>query len=436
MNGRHTVLLLFLGLGIAALPCPAEDWQQWRGPDGTGVAANATPPTSWSEKENVRWKTKLKGLGHSTPIVSGNRIFITEAIPIGEKLKPKYSGAPGAHDNLPISQRHQFALVCYSLDDGKQLWSKPLHEALPHEGGHYTASLASASPVTDGKHVIAHFGSFGTYCLTHDGKLVWSKSFGPMQTKHGHGEGSSPVLHGDTVVINWDHEGKSFIVALDVASGDQRWKIDRDEVTSWASPLVLIHDGKPQVIVCGTTRVRAYGLKTGDVIWECGGLSANVVATPVAADGMVYVGSSYEIRSMMAIKLAGAKGDITGSKNVVWSRRVRTPYVPSPILYGESLYFLRHYQGILTRVEAKTGEEKTGPFRLGALRDIYASPVGAADRIYFTDLDGVTQVVSHGEIARTISVNRLDDSFSASAAIAGSKLLLRGRKFLYCLEER
>jgi outer membrane protein assembly factor BamB len=195
----------------------------------------------------------------------------------------------------------------------------------------------------------------------------------------------------------------------------------------------VTHQGRHQVIVCGTKRVRAYDLNDGKVIWQCGGLSANVVATPLAADGMVYVGSSYEIRSMFAIQLDGAAGDITGSKNVVWSRRDRTPYVPSPILYGDSLYFLRHYQGILTRVNARTGEEGAGPLRLGALRNVYSSPVGAANRIYVTDLEGTTQVISHGEIPRTLAVNSLDDSFSASAAIVGDEILLRGNRFLYCI---
>lgn len=425
---------------VAILLCPfaraADEWFQWRGPAGTGVADRATPPVTWSESENLRWKAPIPGLGHSSPIVADGKVFVTTAIPVGEKLKPTYSKAPGAHDNSPITQRHQFTLLCYDLAKGQLLWRRDLHEALPHEGGHFTTSLASASPVTNGDVVLAHFGSYGTYCVTVEGKLVWSKALGTMQTKHGHGEGSSPVLHNDTCVINWDHEGRSFIVALDIRTGEQRWKVERDEVTSWASPLVMKHQGQLQVIVCGTTRVRAYELQTGKVIWECGGLSANVVATPLGADGMVYVGSSYDTRSMMAIKLDGAAGDITDSPNVIWTRRLRTPYVPSPILYGNALYFLRHYQGILTRVDAKSGEEPTGPFRLGALRDIYASPVGAAKRIYVTDLDGVTQVIAHGEIPRTLAVNRLEDSFSASAAIVGSKLILRGNDFLYCLEEQ
>lgn len=413
---------------------PPNNWPSWRGPQGTGVVDGADPPVEWSETKNVKWKAKLPGLGHSSPVVWGDHVYLTTAVPIGDRLKPTYSKAPGAHDNLPITSRQQFVVLCVSLADGSVLWKKAVKEVLPHEGGHFTSSHASASPVTDGKVVIAHFGSHGTYCFSKDGELLWEKQLGRMDTKHGHGEGSSPTLHGDTVVVNWDHEGSSFIIALDAKSGDERWRVKRDEVTSWTSPIVVEYGGRTQVIVGGTTRVRGYDINDGKFIWECGGLSGNVVATPIAYDGMLFVGSSYEIRSMLAIKLDGAEGDITGTKQVVWIRRTGTPYVPSPILYGESLYFLRHYQGILTKVVAKSGVEETGPFRL-RLRDIYASPVGAGKRIYITDLDGVTQVITHGKITRPLALNRLDDSFSATPAIVGNKLLLRGKRHLYCLEQ-
>ncbi|MFP6691482.1 MAG: PQQ-binding-like beta-propeller repeat protein, partial [Pirellulales bacterium] len=252
-------------------------------------------------------------------------------------------------------------------------------------------------------------------------------------TKHGHGEGSSPALYGDTLIVNWDHEGQSFVVALDKRNGRQLWRLDRKEVTSWATPIVVEHNGRPQVVVCGTDRVRGYDLETGKIIWQCGGMSANIVATPVSADGVVFVGSSYEKRAMLAINLDGAKGDITGTDKVLWSRFRGTPYVPSPLLYGNALYFLTHYQGILSRVNAKTGEDRPGAFRLGAIRNVYASPVAAADRIYITDLDGTTAVLSHGDIPRLLSINRLNDSFSASAAIVGEELFLRGKKHLYCI---
>ena len=266
-------------------------------------------------------------------------------------------------------------------------------------------------------------------------KLLFSGVLGRMRTKHGHGEGSSPVLHGDVLVVNWDHEGPSFLAAFDKRDGRELWRVARREVTSWATPIVIEHDGRPQLIVSGTAAVRGYDLATGKVIWECGGLSHNIVASPVAAGGMVFAGSSYEKQAMIAIRLDGARGDITGTDRVAWTRRLRTPYVPSPLLYGDSLYYLRHYQGILSRIDAKTGEERVAPQRLDAIYDVYASPVAAAGRVYITDRRGMTMVLSHDDDAepRVLARNRLDDSFSASAALVGRELFLRGERYLYCL---
>lgn len=423
------------GPGTAADPQDEAGrfWPQWRGPLGTGVAPYADPPIRWSESENVRWKTALPGKGHSSPIVWRDRIFITTAVPSGPALKPIFARAPGTHDNAPVTHRQQLAVLALHRRDGRILWRRTVHEALPREGAHYTASFASNSPVTDGEHLFVHFGSHGLYAFDLDGSLKWQADLGEMQPLHGHGEGSSPALHGDTLVVNWDHEGQSYLVAFDKRTGKQRWKAERDEVTSWATPIVVDQGGKQQVIVSGTRRIRAYDLATGKVIWECGGLSANIVASPVAADGMVFAGSSYEKQALLAIRLEGAKGDITGSDRVAWARARGTPYVPSPLLYDGALYFLRHYQGILTRVKARTGVDAPGALRLPGMRDVYASPVAAAGRVYVTDRDGNTVVLSGGDRPEMLALNRLDDSFSASAAAVGRDLFLRGERHLYRL---
>lgn len=429
---------LCLYLLVPAIAWSTEsNWPSWRGPLSTGVAPQGDPPKQWSEDKNVRWKTALPGSGHSSPIVWGDRVFLTTAIPFGPRLEPKPDTAPGAHDNSSVTQRHRFVALAINRRNGRVVWQKTLHESLPHEGGHFTGTLASASPVTDGKHLFAYFGSHGLYCLDFQGELKWKRSFGRMQTKHAHGEGSSPALFGRTLIVNWDHESQSFVEAINTESGKTRWKKKRDEVTSWATPIIVQSNGKTQVIISGTGRVRSYDIDSGDVIWECGGLPANIVASPVANKEMVFAGSSYVKRGMLAIRLSKARGDITGSKHVAWTKVNRTPYVPSPLLYGKSLYYLRHYQGILTRITAKSGEEKLGPFRLGQLRDIYASPVGAANRVYITGRSGATLVISHNDDGppTVISQNRLNDSFSASAAIAGRELFLRGEKYLYCIAE-
>ena len=411
-------------------------WPAWRGPLGTGVAPNADPPIQWSESQNIRWKTELPGSGHSTPVVWKDHVFITAAIPFGNAVAPKRDTAPGAHDNLPVTSHHRFMVLGISRRDGKIVWKQAVREQLPHEGGHYSGSLASNSPVTDGEHLFAFFGSRGLYGFDLDGRLLWTKNVGRMQTKHAHGEGSSPVLYRDSLIVNWDHEGQSFVMAFDKRTGRERWKIERDEVTSWATPIVIEHAGTPQLIVSGTRRVRGYDPANGRVIWECGGLSANVVASPVAGGGMVFAASSYDTRALLAIRLEGARGDITGTDQVLWRRTRGTPYIPSPLLYGSSLYFLRHYQGVLSRVDTRTGEDLAGPFRLDGIRNVYASPVGAAGRVYITDRNGTTLVISHGSSPKFLAQNRLDDSFSASPALAERDLLLRGQRYLYCIAKK
>lgn len=415
---------------------PERQWGQWRGPRATGAAhPAAAPPVRWDEANNVRWKTPLPGRGHSSPVVWGDHIFLTAAVPVGEAFAPIHDNAPGSHDNLPVTHKHGFQVIAVNRHSGKILWQQEVRQAIPHEGAHRSASLASPSPMTDGRRVYASFGSQGLYCLDLKGKRLWSKQLGTMNTKHAHGEGATPVLHDDTLVVNWDHEGESFVVALAAEDGAERWRRRRDEVTSWASPIVVEHEGQRQVIISGTSRVRAYDLASGDVIWECGGLSANVVASPVASDGVVIAASSYDTRAILAIKLDGARGDITGSKQVLWSRRRSTPYVPSPLLYGDSVYYLSHYQGVLSRVEFKTGKEPLGPFRLGGIRNIYASPVAAADRVYVTDREGLTMVIAHSDEPQLLSANRLNDTFNASAAIVDDAMYLRGERYLYALAE-
>jgi outer membrane protein assembly factor BamB len=239
------------------------------------------------------------------------------------------------------------------------------------------------------------------------------------------------------LIVCWDHEGDSALYAFDKRSGQQRWKVARDEKTSWSTPLVVEHEGKPQIIVSATKRVRGYDLATGTKLWECAGLTDNVVSSPVYGHGLVFAGNSYYQQSMLAIRLAGARGDITGTDRVAWKLNRSTPYVSSPLLYGDTLYFLRHNQNILSRLEPLTGKPRGEPIRLDGIRDfIFASPVGAAGRIYVTARDGVTVVLRHDRNNAPLAINRLDDAFSASPALADKELYLRGERFLYCIAEQ
>jgi outer membrane protein assembly factor BamB len=439
-------LLAALLLASAAVPAPAQDappapldparqWPAWRGPLGTGVAPHGDPPITWSEDAHVRWKAPLPGKGHSTPVVWGERVLVTTAVPFGDTVPEVPDPAPGAHDNAPITQPQRFEVLCLDRKTGTQLWRRALHEELPHERAHNTGSFASSSPVTDGEYVFAFFGSRGLYCLDMEGWVLWEKQLGHMHTKHGHGEGAGPALFGDTLIVNWDHEGQSFLAAFERATGEERWRKERDEVTSWSTPIVVVHDGAPQIVVSGTQRVRGYALEDGALLWECGGLSHNVVASPVSAGGMVFAGSSYEKQSLVAIRLDGAKGDLSSTENLAWMRRRATPYVPSPLLYDGWLYFLHHYQGFLARVEAETGAEPEKARRLTGLDDVYASPAAAAGRIYLPDRSGVTAVLSHQARPEILALNELADSFSASPVIVGKELFLRGEHYLYCIAD-
>ena len=375
------------------------------------------------------WCPEASGLPSHTP----------QLCPLGltgrEKVEATPDPDPGAHDNLGVTHRHRFLALAYDRKNGDLLWKQTLAEELPHEGGHHTGSLASNSPVTDGKRLFACLGSRGLYCLDFSGKLLWKVRLGKMSTKHNHGEGASPAIHGKTLIVNWDHQGQSKVVAFDTASGKQRWSAKRDEVTSWSSPIVIEYQKRAIAVISGTRFLRGYDLETGKVLWQCAGLSNNIVATPVYEDGMVFAGSSYDTRIMMGVKLKGASGDLTGSEHVAWKTRQRTPYVPSPLLFKGGLYFLRHYQGILTRLDSRSGNETTGPFRLGGVADIYSSPVAAANRIYITDRQGATLVISGDANPKFLGRNVLDDSFSASAAIVGRELFLRGSRKLYCIAE-
>ena len=374
----------------------------------------------------------MPGLGHSSPIVWGDLVFLTATVPRGENL-PVPEQPDGAHNNLDPFHKLCFIVLALNRGSGKIAWQNIVHTAQPHQSTHESGTWASNSPVVDDKHVIASFGSNGIYCLNaKTGELVWKKDLGDMQVKHGHGEGASPVLHLNTLVINWDHEGESFIVAMDKRTGKQLWRKSRNEPTSWSTPIIVTRGQTTQLIVSATTAVRAYDLNDGKALWHIGGLPHNVVASPVHANGIVYAGASYEKRTMHAINLAGARGDLSSTKNILWTRRAATPYVPSPLLMpDETLYFFHHYQGFLSKVEGRTGRD-LGPFRLGGMKNFYASPVAAKGRIYLTDRAGSTLVFSHAADPKPLARNKLNDSFSASAAIAGDAIFLRGEKFLYC----
>jgi len=419
-----------------------EVWPQWRGPLATGVAPEASPPVEWAEDKNIRWKVPLPGRGHSSPIVWGDRIFVTTAVRTERTVDPETvkaveAATPEFHRRRARMPRNvlQFAVIALDRRDGSVLWKRTVCEKAPHAATHAHGSWASGSPVTDGERVYAYFGSYGLYAFDMEGNHSWEKQFGPLKMKANFGEGTSPVLCGDMLILSQDQEGSSFIVALDKKTGKEIWKVDRDEATSWATPLVVEHNGRRQVVTSATKRMRGYDAASGALLWEATGMTGNVIPCPVADKGLVFCMSGFRGSALAAIRLDEARGDIVGEPEALaWSRREDTPYVPSPLLYDGLLYFLKGNRGTLTCVDAATGKvHYEGSRRLEGIRMIYSSPVGAAGRVYLTGRDGLTLVIRHGPTFEVLARNKLDDSFSASAAVVGEELYLRGHRSLYCI---
>ena len=470
--GLGMVVMAGSGNGSDAM----DYWPSWRGPLHSGVAPNGDPPVEWSETKNIRWKVKLPGPGHSTPVVWGDRIYVLSAVDTGAEAGSEPSepgGSSGSLDSPPTlvaipasfqegqqpppdkGQRpddnrgrggppqkaekpktpHRFVVSALDRGTGETIWETVVREEVPHEPGHVTASQASGSPVTDGKHIWAFFGSRGLYCLDRGGKVKWEQDLGEMRTRNEFGEGASPVLSGDTILINWDHEGDSFIAAFDKDTGEQRWKVPRDEPTSWTTPLVIDDNGRALAVVSGANRVRAYDVKTGKEVWQCGGLGLNCVPTPVEAGGTLFVMSGWREAAGMAIRYAGAEGDITDGDAVAWRIDRGLSYVPSPVLYDGKLYFLQRFSGVLSCYDLKTGKAVYTEQRLDGMGNIYASLVGAAGRIYVVGRDGKAVVFRHGEKFELLATNELDDIFDASPVIVGGDLYLRGHEYLYAVAE-
>jgi outer membrane protein assembly factor BamB len=418
----------------------------------------------------VKWKIAIPGEGNATPIVWDNLVFVQTAVPLAKKpeaklnlnLAPQVAGLPqqqsppgGPGGDRPRrpgggqggqggagrggfggggapTSPYQFMMMAVDRATGKIAWQKTLREEMPHEGHHGDGSFASASPITDGETLFAYFGSRGLHALDLKGNVKWQKDLGKARMKNAFGEGSSPALYGNVIVVNWDHEGADFIVAFDKSTGKELWKQPRDEDTTWSTPLIVQSGGTAQVIVNATKKVRSYDLNTGKEIWSVGPLTANTIPSAVSGNGLVYSMAGFRGAALFAVKL-GQTGDLTGTDAIVWSRAKDTPYVPSPLLYGDRLYFFKGNEATLTILDAKTGAGLVEAERLEGMRGVYASPVGAAGRVYLLGRDGGALVLKKGDKAEVLATNKLDDRFDASPAIVGNQLFLRGKKNLYCI---
>jgi outer membrane protein assembly factor BamB len=416
-----------------------EYWPTWRGPNRTGVSAKGNPPVTWSESENIKWKVRLTGDGsNSSPVIWENRIFFQTAVKTDVEGKP--AASPGSGNSTgrrgpggsPPSNVYKLNLVCVDRDFGSMLWEKTVREELPHEGHHRDHGFASFSPVTDGKLVWAHFGSRGLHCFDVDGNLKWSKDLGTLNTVMSFGEGGSLAVAGEAAIVVMDHEGDSAIYAVNKTTGELIWKKDRDERTSWATPLPLEVNGKIQVVTSATSLIRSYDLETGELLWQCAGQTRNVIPSPVAGFGMVFCTSGYRGSSLQAIEL-GHTGDLSETAAVKWHVKEATPYVPGPLLYGDKLYVCSGNQAVVSCYNAKTGNTYFFKEKLAEISGIYASGAGAASRVYFAGRNGVTYVLNHSEDFEVLAVNKLDDKFECSPAFVGDELYLKGKENLYCI---
>lgn len=415
-------LFLFLGL-IGSSIVRAEDgnWGHWRGDAGNGVSNTATPPTEWSDSKNVKWKVAIPGRGSGSPVVWGDQVFVVTAIT-----------ANAAADTNKIS----FRVMCYDRKTGDQQWEQTAVEATPHQGVHETNNFASASPCTDGEHVYAFFGSRGLFCYTMDGQPVWERTdFGKMDSRNGFGEGASPTIAGDKIIVPWDHEGPSALYALNKKTGETIWKTERsDEPTNWSTPLIVEHNGKQQVVMNGQTYARGYDLETGNELWRCSGQTQRPCASAVADNGVAFVTSGFRGYYIGAFKLDG-RGDLQNTENVVWSKQQDTPDIASPVLSDGKLYFYKAKVGILTCVDAKTGTPHYTATRVPDLTNIYASPIAAGGFVYLTDRNGTTVVIKDSPTFEVVATNSVGETVDATPAPVGNELFIRGEQHLFCIAE-
>jgi outer membrane protein assembly factor BamB len=436
MNIRIAILILTM-TGFPALGA-GENWPQFRGEGARGVSDDSALPDSWSTTQNVRWKIDVPGHGWSSPVVWGDKIFVTSVISEGAVEEPKkglYFG--GNRTDIP-SSIHHWMVYCIDWETGDILWERQAYQGQPKESLHLKNTYASETPVTDGKRVYVYFGNLGVFSYDMKGELAWSRFWEPVKTRYGWGLAASPVLHEDRLIIVNDNEDQSFITALDKQTGEEVWRVDRDEGSNWATPLVWNNDLRTEVVTPGTDRVRSYGLD-GTLLWEFRGMSSITIPTPFSDSGLVFISSGYvgdELRPAYAVRL-GASGDIslqeneTSNEYIAWSLRQAGPYNPSPLVYGEYYYTLLD-RGFMTCHKARTGELVYSKRRIERGSGAFtASPWAYDGKIFCLSEDGDTFVIKAGPEFELLGKNSLDEMSMATPALSQGSLIIRTASKLY-----
>ncbi|MCL5278688.1 MAG: PQQ-like beta-propeller repeat protein [Planctomycetes bacterium] len=445
--GRNLSVTVLAALFLNPGAFGQANWPQFRGPKA-GVVEDAVLPVTWSTTEHAAWVVDIPGRGWSSPIVWGNRVFVTTAVPEGETEAPKKGLYLGGERPTPSDKVHQWKVYCLDFESGKVLWEVVAHRGLSQYGLHLKNSHASETPVTDGERVYAYFGNVGLFCYDFDGRLVWSKKWGPFKTRSNWGTAASSALYKDRLYVVNDNDQQSFLVALDKTTGEEVWRVNRDEKSNWATPCIWANDQRTELVTSGTGKVRSYDL-TGKPLWELAGTTTIAIPSPLAADGLLYVTGGFvadRTRPLYAIR-PGATGDIslkedqTSNDFIVWSRTKAGPYNPSPIVYQGYVYVLLD-RGTLSCYEAKTGKEVYAGMRIAAGANAFtASPWANDGKLFCLSEDGDTFVIQAGPVgapagAKDLSplhCNKLQEMCMATPAAMRGSLIIRTLSKLYCI---
>ena len=439
---RLLLAAALLCFSCSARPALADDgnWPAFRGPAARGVALGAGLPDRWSATENVAWKTDLAGRGWSSPVVWGDKIFLTTCESTGEVEEAKKGLYFGGDRAEPSDATHRWKVLCLDLESGSIRGEKTVHEGKPKQPIHVKGSYAAETPVVDGDRLWCLFGNVGLFCLDHDGNQQWRRELPSHAMRNGWGTAASPALHAGRIYLVDDNQEASEIVALNAATGAEIWKSDRDEKSNWSTPFVWVTPERTEIVTAGTGKVRSYDTD-GKLLWSLQGMSSITIATPYELDGLLCVSSGYVMdrsKPLYAIR-PGASGDIslapdaTSNAAIAWSQPSAAPYNPSTVALDGRVYVL-HDRGFLAAYAGSDGRELFSPQRIPEGRAFTASPWGADGKVYCLNEDGVTFVFQGGDSFAPLHTNTLaeDDMCMATPALAGERLLIRTAARLYC----
>jgi outer membrane protein assembly factor BamB len=415
-----------------------DEWRQFRGPGARGVVLGDASglPVTWSTTDNVAWASQIPGLGWSSPIVTGDTVFVTSVVSDGDVETPQGGLYFGGDRDAPRGVHHWNV---YALDvaTGAPRWERTVHSGVPEIAHHLKNTFASETPVTDGERLYVSFGNVGLFCFDLAGQLLWSREVEPSRTRYGWGTAASPVLHDGRLYVVNDNDEQSYLTALSAETGGELWRVDRDEGTNWSTPFVWEHEGRTELVTTGTGKVRSYDLQ-GDLLWELTGMSSIAIPTPFTEFGLLYIASGYvgdQVRPVFAIR-PGASGDIslapgeTSNEYIAWYQRQAGPYNPSPILYGDIYYTLLD-RGFFTAHDARTGEEVYSRQRLAVGAAFTASPWAYDGKIFALSEEGDTYVIRAGVDYEVLGTNPLEEFSMATPALAQGSLFIRTASQLY-----